>query len=307
MKVLVDWLVYASVRLFFGLVGAIPSRLAYLLCSGIATVVYFLDRKHRRIGMINLSIAFPEKEERWKKRVLRKSFQQLGDQAVELSRMRRLTRERLARRVRYEKDRGVENYLNAKGRGSGVLYVTAHVSAWELLPAAHALYGYPLSFVARPLDNPFLEDWSTRLRGRFRNKVLPKQNSVRPTLRLLREREDVGFLIDQNVQAKDGVFVPFLNATACTTSSVALLALKTSAPVVPGFIYPSGPRGHYTIRFYPAVSLIRTGDSRSDVVANTALFSRYVEEVIREFPHCWLWGHRRFQTQPDGKSPYRPT
>lgn len=304
MKQWLDWIVYAGTRAFLGFIGLLPAPIAYPFCESIALLVYCLDRKHRRIGMINLAIAFPHKDKRWRRTVLRRSFEQIGDHAVELSRMSKLTAADLNQRVRYEPGRGLENYLEAKGRGKGVLYLTAHISAWELLPAAHALYGYPLSFVARPLDNPFLEQWAARLRSRFRNQVIPKHHSLRRIVKILAQGGEIGFLIDQNVQEKEGVFVPFLGKIACTTSGLAALALRTSVPVVPGFIYPSGKRGHYTIRFYPPLSVPKSSDPERELVENTARFNAYIEEVIREFPHCWLWGHRRFRTQPDGSDPY---
>lgn len=305
---LLDWGVYVLLRLFVAWVGLMPAGLAYPFCEGLASLVYFLDRRHRRIGLINLRTAFPEQDDRWRKKVLHLSFRQIADQVVELSRISRLTPEKLGRRVFYEPGRGLQNYLQARRMGKGILYLTAHISAWELLPVAHALYGYPLSFVVRPLDNPFLDRWAARLRSRFGNRVLPKYDSLRPALKILREQGDVGLLIDQNVQEKEGVFVSFLGKTASTTSSLAALALKTSAPVLPGFIYPREKKGHYTIRFYPPLQVSRSGDFDRDLVENTARFNGYIEEMIREFPHCWLWGHRRFRTQPDGSDPYqRPT
>ena len=305
MKRLIHWVIYLTVRAFVALVSVMPSSLAYGFCRFVALLVYWVDKKHHRVGMINLSIAYPDRDQSWKKRILRRSLQQIGDQVVELSRMSRLTSEKLAQRVRYEPGRGLENYLAAKKRGQGVLYLTAHISVWELLPAAHALYGHPLSFVVRPLDNPFLERWATGLRSRCGNQVLPKTRSLRRVLKILKQGGEVGFLIDQNTHKREGVFVPFLGKVACTAAGLAALALKTSAPVVPGFIYPDGHPGHYSIRFYEPITAVETGDHEQDLAENTARFNAYVEQVIREFPHCWLWGHQRFRTQPDGSNPYR--
>ena len=299
------WIIYAAVRTFLFFVAILPRFVAYPLCEGLALLVWLLDNKHRKIGLVNLNIAFPEKDERWRKRVLRRSFQQLGDQVVEISRMARLNRRDVLRRVHYEEGRGLENYLKVHEQNRPVLFMTAHISAWEFLPTVHALYGHPLSFVVRPLDNPFLERWTIRLRTRVGNRVIAKQRSVRPILRTLKEGGDVGFLLDQNSQEREGVYVPFFGHPASTNSALAALALKTSAPIVPGFMYPDSRRGHYVIRFYPPVELVKSDDSERDVTDGTALLNRFIEEVIREYPHCWLWGHRRFRTQPDGRNPYQ--
>lgn len=301
---LADFAIFSAVRTFFLTLFLLPRGLAYVLCRAIATLIYLVDWKHRRIGLTNLGIAFPKEDNSWRRRTLLRSYRQLGDLAVEMSQLARLTSAEVRKRVRYEEGRGLENYLSAKKGSKGVLFLTAHISVWELLPAAHALHGHPLSFITRPLDNPFLERWVVRLRSRFGNQVVPKQGSLRRILRLLQEGRDVGLLIDQNTQVQDGVYVPLFGRPASTNTAVATLALRTSAPVVPGFIYPDERRGHYVIRFYPPVDLTRTGDEDFDIQVNTSRFNRYIEEVVREYPHCWLWGHRRFHTYPDGTKVY---
>lgn len=254
--------------------------------------------------MINLGLAFPEKSEEWRADVLERSYAQIGAHVAEVSRLPRISAGRIRRRVAYQENLGVEHYRAAHEEGRGVLFVTAHVSSWEMLPLAHAVLEHPLSFVVRPLENPWLDQWLSRIRSRFGNRVIPKRGSLRETLRTLRGGEDVGLLIDQNVQEKDGVYARFFGRSACTTAAAALLAMKTGAPVIPGFILPGDLRGRYRIRFYPPLHAEISGSRADDVICNTTRFNSFIEAVIREYPHCWLWGHRRFRTQPDGRDPY---
>ena len=121
---------------------------------------------------------------------------------------------------------------------------------------------------------------------------------------LLREGKDVGFLLDQNVQESEGVYAPLFGRPASTSSSVAALAVRTEAPVVLGFLCPDYRRGFYRIRFYPALYALKEENPEAEVLRLTAEINRHIEEVIREFPSHWLWGHRRFQTQPEGEHPY---
>ncbi len=307
MSKLLDWIVYCGVRAFFGGIARIPRPAARRFCRWVAGMVHRLDAKHRRVGLVNLAIAFPERGEAWRKRVLEESFKQLADLAVEISRLGRLDPESVRRRVVYEPGRGLENYLAAKREGVGVVFVTAHVGAWELLPLAHALHGHPLSFVVRPLDNPHLERWVSRLRGQCGNLAIPKRQAMRRMLKTVQAGADVGILIDQNVHPSEAVFVPFFDRPAATTPAPASLALKTGAAVVAGFLIPDPHRpGHYQIRFYPPLKIDSSGDRRRDVEQATAHFNALVEEVVRQHPQCWLWGHRRFASQPEGVAdPYR--
>lgn len=299
-----DLLWYLFARGTLGPLSLLPLPAAIRLCEGLGRIFYRFDAKHRRIGMINLQMAFPDKSEQWRARVLERSYAQIGAHVAELSRLRRVSETGIRRRVTYQEGMGVEHYRRARQEGTGVLFLTAHVGSWELLPLAHAVLEHPLSFVVRPLENPLLNRWLAGIRTRFGNRAVPKQGSLRETLRALRQQGDVGLLIDQNVQEKDGVYATFFGRPACTTASAALLAMKTGAPVVAGFIVPAGRRGRHRIRFYPPLHAESIGSRADDVVHNTARFNACIEEIIREFPHCWLWGHRRFRTQPDGHDPY---
>jgi len=303
----VGWTTYAgsaAARLLVRTLALAPRSVGYALCEAIASTLYRLDRRHREIALINLRIAFPGQSDSWRLGVARESYRQLGRQAVELGRIAYGTREEIASCVDYEAGKGLEHYLAAKASGEGVLFVTAHISAWELLPAAHCIRGYPLSFVVRPLDNPILDRWATGIRERLGNRVIPKRGSLRRILKTLGAGKDVGILIDQNVQSGEGVFAPLFGRPASTTASAAMIALRTGCPIIPGFMTPGDRRGRYRIRFYPPFRATATGNRDADLVTNTASFNRYIESVVRDFPHCWLWGHRRFKTQPDGGNPY---
>ena len=303
-KKALDWFLYVVIRVSLFLLSWTPRFLAHFICRTVAAWGYRVDSKHRSVGMTNLAIAFPGRSVGWRRRVLRDSFLQLGDQAVELSRLPTMRSAEMCRRVRYESQYGLTNYLEARNTGKGVLFVTAHMSAWELLPAAHAARGYPLSFLVRRLDNPWLDRWSETIRCRFGNHVVDKRRALRKVMRLIQEGKDVGFLLDQNVQESEGVYAPLFGRPASTSSSAAALAVRTEAPVVLGFLRPDYRLGFYRIRFYPALHARPEEDPETEILRLTAEINRHIEEVIREFPSHWLWGHRRFQTQPDGRHPY---
>jgi KDO2-lipid IV(A) lauroyltransferase len=193
----------------------------------------------------------------------------------------------------------LNNFESARSRGKGILYLTGHFSAWELLPTAHALHGYPLSFVTRPLDNTRLEKYLCGIRQLPGNQVIYKRNSARHILEKLKSGGDVGILMDQNTSLNEGILSDLFGLPAATSTSVALLALRTDAAVLPGYISPAAD-GRYAIKFLPAVDLVRTGDTNEDIYRNTQLFNQILERIIREQPDTWLWGHRRWKNQPEG-------
>lgn len=116
-------------------------------------------------------------------------------------------------------------------------------------------------------------------------------------LRILKKGGVVGVLLDQNVDWREGVFVNFFGEQACTNVGMALLALKTGAPVLPAFNIRQGD-GRYRVVFEPELQLIRTGDKDQDAEKNTELFTQVIERYIRENPDHWFWLHQRWKTRP---------
>jgi KDO2-lipid IV(A) lauroyltransferase len=292
---------YLLLRLVLALLRALPYSIASVLLDQLAHLIFRIDAKHRRIARINLCIAFPELSDRDHDRIARKSFQNLARNLLELSRYHRLTADNIASRVAYDPDSGLNNYEAARAKSNGILYLTGHFSAWELLPTAHALHGYPLSFVTRPLDNPYLEKYLRSFRETAGNKVIAKKNSARQVLSVLKVGGGVGILMDQNTGLNEGTFADFFGMPAGTTTSVALLALRTEATVLPGYLTPR-LHGRYAIKFLPPVELIRSGNLNSDIQANTELFNKILERIVREQPETWLWGHKRWKLQPPGQA-----
>ena len=198
---------------------------------------------------------------------------------------------------------GLENYEQALARGKGVLFLTGHLGAWELSAFAHSLHGHPLWIVMRPLDNPYLNNLVNRYRTMYGNRTVGKDDFVRGLLAATRAGEAIGILMDTNMTPPQGVFVNFFGIPACTASGLARIALRTDAAVVPGFTIWDEKTRKYTLRFDPAIELIRTGDDQADVVANTARFTSVIEDYVRRYPDQWLWVHRRWKTRPEGEKP----
>ncbi len=279
-------------------IGALPRSLARAVGIALGQTVYLLHAKLRRVGMRNLALAFPEKSAGERRRIVRRVFTSLGRQFAEVCLFPRYTRENVHRTVTYD---GYENFDRASQRGKGVLFLTGHVGGWELSAFAHSLYGHPLHFVMRPLDNPYLDALVRRYRTMHGNTPILKDDPARELLRAMKAGATVGILIDTNMTPPEGVFVDFFGIPACTASGLARIALRTDAAVVPGFTIWDPVLRRYRLRFDPAVPLIRTGNNEADIIANTAHFTRVIEEVVRRYPDQWLWVHRRWKTRPPGQ------
>ena len=291
---------YAAAWPFIKLLGWLPRPLSRTFAIALGRVFYLLHFRLRRVGMRNLELAFPERSEAERARILRGVFTSLGRQLAELCQFPRYTLENVDRVVVYD---GLANFEKAYARGKGVLFLTAHFGAWELSAFAHSLHGHWLHIVMRPMDNPYLDRMIEHYRTMHGNKTVAKDDFVRGLLAAMKAGETVGILMDTNMTPPQGVFVNFFGIPACTASGMARIALRTDAAVVPGFTIWDQELGKYRLRFDPAVELIRTGDLEADLVANTQKFTKVIEDYVRKYPDQWLWVHRRWKTRPEGEKP----
>ncbi len=289
---------FAPVWLVMRFIGLLPRPLARAAGILLGMLVYVVHPRLRSVGMRNLQIAFPEKSRAARAAIVRGVFVSLGRQLAEFCMFPRYTRENLHEVMIYD---GFENFDNARRLGKGVLFLTAHLGAWELGSFAHSLHGNRMNIVVRGLDNPYLDRMVDRYRTLHGNQTFSKQDFARGLLAAMHQGETVGLLMDTNMTPPQGVFVNFFGVPACTASGAAKVALHTGAAVVPAFTIWDSALGKYRVRFDPALPLVRTGDAEADAIANTAAFNLVIEGYVRKFPHQWLWVHRRWKARPEGQ------
>ncbi|MBS1814998.1 MAG: lysophospholipid acyltransferase family protein [Acidobacteria bacterium] len=289
---------FAVVWLLVRGLGILPRTLARAAGAFVGRVAYRLLGRLRRTGMRNLEIAYPEKSEVERTAILHAVYRNLGWQLAEFCLMGRYSRRGAEDVVfRYE---GLQNFEQAQQRGKGTLVLTGHLGAWELSSFLHSLCGSPMGMVIRRLDNPLVDRFVNRIRCLHGNRVLHKDDFARGLLRAMAANETVGILMDTNMTPPQGVFVPYFGVEACTASGLARVARATGAAVIPGFLLWSADEKKYVLHFGRALDVQRTEDAEADAVANTALFTRTIENYVRSAPEQWLWLHRRWKTRPAG-------
>ncbi len=289
----------AAFAVTLGVARLLPRRALAALGSGAGWLGYVLDGPHRRIALCNLRAVYgPSLSQREARRIAKACWRHFGRILFDALAFPRLSAESVGSAVQYE---GLEHIRAAYARGRGVILFSAHYGHWELVALMQGYLGMRLALVARPLDNRFLERTLARLRGGSGNVIIHKRNAVREMLRAIRGGIGVAIVIDQDARDQ-GVFVPFLGLPASTTPTLALLALRTGAAVVPVFSVPLGG-GSWKVVYEPEVMVRDTGDHEADVLRLTAAATAIVEKWVRRRPELWLWMHRRWKTAPRGGNP----
>lgn len=291
---------YGIARALLAGLEAMPRSVAVAAGRGFGHVAYACSRRLRRTGERNLQLALPHLNAQERTRILRGCFNNLGRLLGEFSQFPRHTPDSLRRLVQYD-EQSIQHLRDAEGRGRGVIYLTLHLGAWEIMSFAHSALEHPLHFMVRRVDNPYIERLVESRRTRFDNQTIDKKAAVRTALRVLRGGGTLGILADLNSQPHEGVFVPFLGHLACTTAGVAMLALRTEAVVLPVCAPWDEERRCFVIRFQSPMEAVRAGTYEQDVISNTACFTKAIERFVLDYPDQWLWIHKRWQTRPAGE------
>jgi KDO2-lipid IV(A) lauroyltransferase len=288
-----DAILYKIISIFFSVIGLISRDTAIRVAGFLGRVWFVADKRHRDVALQNLTRVFgAEKDAVQIKTLARQIFCNLVLIIFEIGWVMRI---RVKDFPKYFHVHGLHHLKAAHKKGKGVLVLTGHMGNWELMPMVAAMLGYPLSAIYRPLDFKPLDRFFIDLRGRYGTTLFPKKNAMRPILRGLQKGELIGILLDQNTNVQSGVFVDFFNQKACTNKGLALIALRTQAPVVPLFLLREDDGFRVEIR--PEVPAVRTGDKEKDVKICTRQYNRVIEDVIRRYPDQWFWVHRRWKTK----------
>ena len=292
---------YLVARALLAILALLPLSFARRVAVAGSRVLFACLPRLRRIGLRNLELAFPDLSPTERRQLLEQSFENFGRIIADFAHFPRSTPTDLAARVESSLPQAWEaRYRAAKVAGRGVIFVTPHLGNWEMLALAMSAIFEPIAYLARPLDNPLLDRYTSRVRSRFGNRPINKRDSVLQGLAILDGGGNLGLLADVNTLQRDGVFVPFFGHLACTTRSVAMLALRTDALIVPACCVWDTNR--YRILVGELVEAVRTANyAKKNIIDTTALYTTEIEKFIRAYPGQWIWIHRRWKTRPSGQ------
>jgi len=293
MKALRHPLEYGLVLFTMHAARLLPWRVVRAMGTGLGFLFYTLDRRHRRIALENISAAFPRKPAAERRAIVRRVFGHFGRLLFELLKFSGLSRDQVLARVEID---GGDRMRDARAKGRGALLFTGHFGYWEINAIAHAAAFAPMGVLARPLDNRRLHDLLERMRGCQGNYVIYRRGALRRVLKALGANDGVAILIDQHIQAPDAVTVNFFDRPAATTLALGVLALRTSAPVIPVFALPDGV-GRYRLVYEHPVDP-PADDTPESIRDFTQRCTDVLEMHVRRHPELWLWMHRRWRDSP---------
>lgn len=290
---MIGYLQYLLLKGFGLFINLLPEGFALWCGKQLGSLFFHLDWERRKVALENLRIAFAgEKSERELRAIARGTFQNLGMMAVEFFRIPKMDVETFKKRVKIER---LEQALNLLAKGKGMLLLLSHFGNWEMMGIMSKLIGDSIMVIAKPMKkNKRIDQFITKIRNAAGLEVVSSIKASRTVIKALSQNRVVGILIDQRAKRSEGVWADFFGKKAPTTPGLAVLAMKTGAPVVPVFMVRNGFGKHRLIIQEP-LDLVHTGDIKKDVEANTQLFNHTLESMIRQYPDQWFWVHRRWE------------
>ncbi|RZA37347.1 MAG: LpxL/LpxP family Kdo(2)-lipid IV(A) lauroyl/palmitoleoyl acyltransferase [Lysobacteraceae bacterium] len=274
-----------------GLLARLPWPLQRGLGRLLGRFLHTVLHDRRRVAARNIALCFPELDEAQRTQLLYRSFSELGIGLFEFARAWWGSVEPMRRGLRVE---GLEHLAAAREGGRGVIVISGHFTTLEI--AARLMCDYaPLAGMYRPHDQGAME-WAVK-RGRLRYaEHMFTREELRPALKHLKQGGLLWFAPDQDTRRGESVFVPFFGLPAYSLTSTHQLSRLSGASVIV-FSHERRDDGGYTLRLAPAFADFPSKDATAD----TARVMAAIEAMVRAVPAQYLWIHRRFKRQPDGR------
>ena len=276
--------------------------------------MYRIDKRHRERAIENISRSLPElsapgfagQDADWKvgrvgrgmsdaERVAMASMQHFLQLGVEVLFTPRLVqRDTWPRMVSF---RNHERALDLVLSDRPVVMVTGHYGNWEVLGYALSLLGIDMAAIARPIDNPLVNDWLMGVRQRNGMRIITKFGATDEMTGVLERGGTLGFIGDQNAGDK-GMFVPFFGRLASAYKSIGLLAIHYNAAVVCGYARRQGDAFQFEMGISDVIEPSDWEAQPDPLYYLTARYTRALETMVREAPEQYLWIHRRWKSRP---------
>ena len=289
-------LIYLAVRAGMRWMLEVKRETAMKFMQTIGGFGFYLVKSERNKTLKNLTKIYGgQKSDKEIYSMGKQVFKNLGRYMADAFMMPRFNAENIDRYVNVD---GLEHLDDALKLGRGVIALTGHIGNWELMGAFLSFKGYPINVIGAPIYDPRLDALVVKNREHSGMKYIARGDATRQILKVLRNNEVIGILIDQDTKKVDGVFADFLGHPAYTPVGPIVLAMKTKSAIVPMAIHLRNNGTHFiTVR--ERLNLKFSGQTEHDRLYNTALCNQALSDFIRQQPTQWVWMHQRWKTQPN--------
>lgn len=276
------------------LIATLPISLINKIGSALGMLIYRLIPSRRRTARINLKQAYPDLSATEINALSKKSFKSMGISFLEMGAAWFKNPNNLKKICSIE---GKQHLDEAMAKNKGVILLTGHFTTLEIGGLLIGTYVEKYNAIFKKAHDPLFNALMVHYRSKMGNDLIETKN-VRGFIRGLKNGHATWFAPDQDFHRQEIVFTPFLGGIASTLTATAKMAKLTGASVVPFYQVRLENGKGFKIIVFPALENFPS----DDIEADSARINRTIEKMVYDCPEQYLWSHKRFKTQPDGRS-----
>ena len=277
----IGWVVFAH----------LPFRAMLALSDFISAVMYFFDRRGRRLALDNLRIIEGARAgvKRRETKIIRRSYRNMARTiGYAFWTCRNAKKRAAAAGVMCEEGK---EFLAAH---KPAITVSGHIGCWEILSQLAFLEGHAMMSVAKDIGTSAMTRLLMKARQSIGQEIVHADGAFRPLMQGLKDGKSLGLLVDQVVKPKNGgVWVYFFGRPVPVSAAPAFFSAKGKAPIGVAWSRPmkDGRWRCEVISKYPP-------EAARDVWGMTQMCIKDLERVIRRHPSCWVLNYRYFRKTP---------
>jgi KDO2-lipid IV(A) lauroyltransferase len=237
----------------------------------------------------NIKNAFPEKNDKEIKVLVRKFYKHFADILIEGIKNLTISKSELSKRMIVDNPEVMDDLYQ---KSKNVILVSGHFNNWEwLITAQNFLFKHQAMGIGMPLTSKFWDKKVNQRRERFGMKVVHAKN-FKDAIHTYKSTP-IALLVLGDQSPGDSFksyWMPFLNQMTAVQFGTEQIANEFDFAVV-YFETVRIKRGYYNIKLQLITENAKTLEYGSITESHTQL----LEKSIQHYPANWLWSHKRWK------------
>ena len=280
-------MLFSFLKLKSRLSSALPRFLSLFLGRGLGLFLYFIVPLRKRVALINLKVAFPEKTNYERKQILKKCYMHFGMLVSEFLRLPKLNKSNISNIIKL--DFNTKKILDNNRPG---IIMTGHFGNWEMFLPVLGYNNYKVSGVAQVQKNKAGQKFFSWLRECPNTNIILKKSSIKSISNTLDNQNHLILISDQYAGSK-GTENIFFNHLTSTPKGAAIFHSKKNVPIILIFIFMNTDYS-YSIYSKELISKNEKGDQKLDIADINQIYNKELEKIIVQNPEQYFWFHKKW-------------
>ena len=280
-------MLFSFLKLKSRLFSALPRFLSLFLGRGLGLFLYFIVPLRKRVALINLKVAFPEKTNYERKQILKKCYMHFGMLVSEFLRLPKLNKSNISNIIKLD-----FNTKKLLGNNRPSIIMTGHFGNWEMFLPVLGYNNYKVSGVAQVQKNKAGQKFFSWLRECPNTNIILKKSSIKSISDTLDNQNHLILISDQYAGSK-GTENIFFNHLTSTPKGAAIFHSKKNVPIILIFIFMNTDYS-YSIYSKELISKNEKGNQKLDIVDINQIYNQELEKIIVQNPEQYFWFHKKW-------------